>query len=88
MALVLLHDQGLDIYGDIPQVDHVSPGSTACASADGGRRFRLPGVGMIRLSLRIMMIGLVAGSLLSHKTKALPVGWNAPVLPARNNRIG
>src|ERR1700730_1179145 len=32
------------------------------ASAYGARRFRLLGVGMIRLSLRIMMIGLVAGS--------------------------
>jgi hypothetical protein len=68
------------------------------ASAYGARRLRRLGVGMLRLSLRIMMIGLVAGSAAFAQddgsprwlerasiTRAKQPDWVTPLITASEN---
>jgi hypothetical protein len=64
------------------------PEESGAAFACGRPRFRLLCVGMFRVSLWIVMIGLMAGTAAFAQNDGYPVGWSAPVSPARNNRIG
>jgi hypothetical protein len=64
------------------------PEEVGAASAYGGPRLRLLGVGMLRASLWIVMIGLVAGTGAFAQDDGSPVGWSAPVLPTQTSRIG
>src|SRR5260370_27006938 len=54
--------RSFDVYDDISQVDHAAARRSRCCLRLWWPRLRLFGVGMLRVSLWIVMIALMAGT--------------------------